>query len=123
MKTSIETSRRHDPAGPCRATALYLPVAVAIVFATAAKAEDAGDPSSGRRLASAWCVNCHVLDDSKDAIATGAPSFKAIAANSAITPSAVQAFLRTPHRRMPDLDLSNSEVDDLIAYVLSSRPQ
>lgn len=88
---------------------------------SSAKAEEFGDPVAGRRLATAWCANCHAFPGSQRATVTGAPSFSAIAANSAMTRMALHAFLQTPHERMPDLHLSNDEMDDLIAFILASR--
>ena len=94
---------------------------VAFLGAAPAFAQDTGDPSAGRRVATAWCVNCHAFPGSGRVVATGAPSFPAVAANRAITPLALRAFLQTPHERMPDLHLSNNETDDLIAFILSFR--
>jgi len=88
-----------------------------------AKADDVGDPVAGRKLADAWCANCHAFPGSKVATSTGAPSFPAIAANRAMTPLALRTFLQTTHDRMPDLHLSNNEMDDLIAFILASRPK
>jgi mono/diheme cytochrome c family protein len=85
-------------------------------------AQDVGDPTAGRRLAETWCTNCHVVTaDQPRATSTGAPSFRAIAAQKAITPMALSAFLQTPHHRMPDLHLSRQEIDDVSAYILSLR--
>lgn len=86
-----------------------------------AAADDIGDPVNGHKIAAAWCSNCHALAGSTQATATGAPSFAAIAANHAITPLSLRAFLQTPHDRMPDLHLSNTEMDDLISYILEPR--
>ena len=98
-------------------------LAISLCFAATppAFAQDAGDPIAGRRLAEAWCVSCHAFPGSDRATATGAPSFPAVAANRAMTPLALRAFLQTPHERMPDLHLSNNETDDLIAFILSFR--
>jgi hypothetical protein len=38
------------------------------------------------------------------------------------TLESLNAFLRTPHASMPDLDLSPGDKSDLIAYILSLRP-
>ena len=84
-------------------------------------AELPGDPVAGHALAKAWCANCHVLQDSESAVATGAPAFSAVAANPAVTPMSLRVFFQTPHQRMPDFHLSNSEIDDLSAYILSLR--
>jgi mono/diheme cytochrome c family protein len=86
-----------------------------------AATDDMGDPVNGHKIATAWCANSHALAGSTQATATGAPSFSAIAANHAITPLSLRAFLRTPHHRMPDLHLSNTEMDDLISYILAPR--
>jgi len=86
-----------------------------------AAADDMGDPVNGHKIATAWCSNCHALTGSTQATATGAPPFSAIAANHAITPLSIRAFLQTPHHRMPDLHLSNTEMDDLISYILAPR--
>jgi mono/diheme cytochrome c family protein len=86
-----------------------------------AAADDMGDPVNGRKIATAWCANCHALAGSTQATATGAPSFSAIAANHAISPLSLRAFLQTPHGPMPDLHLSNTEMDDLISYILAPR--
>jgi mono/diheme cytochrome c family protein len=113
---------RHSLASPgslaCRlAAALGLAI---LAVPLAAKAQDVGDPVNGRKLAQAWCANCHAFPGSTQATVTGAPSFTAIAANKAMTPLALRAFLQTSHDRMPDLHLSNDEMDDLVAFVLSS---
>jgi cytochrome c len=106
-----------------RRRALLMLVVLLAIPASAAMAatDDIGDPVNGRKIATAWCSNCHALAGSKQATATGAPSFSAIAADRAITPLSLRAFLQTPHQRMPDLHLSNGEMDDLISYILAAR--
>jgi mono/diheme cytochrome c family protein len=112
------------PRRAARPTRGLLAVLVAALLVShAARAEDVGDPVAGRKVAEAWCANCHVFPGSTHATATGAPSFSAIAANRSTTPLGLRAFLQTPHARMPDLHLSNDETDDLIAFILSSRPK
>ena len=102
-------------------SALVSIFAIAMPFIAAAAEDDIGDPVNGHKIATAWCANCHALAGGTQATATGAPSFPAIAADKAITPLSLRAFLQTPHDRMPDLHLSNTEMDDLIAYILSTR--
>ena len=96
-------------------------LAIGASFPGSALAQDAGDPVVGRAVAQAWCANCHAFPGSTQTTVTGAPSFPAIASNHALTPLALRAFLQTPHDRMPDLHLSNNEMDDLIAFILASR--
>ncbi len=73
-------------------------------------AQMVGDPVAGRRLSESWCTNCHVVSGTQSrAAVTGAPSFRDIAAQKALTPMALSAFLQTPHHRMPDLHLSRED--------------
>jgi len=96
-------------------------LAVALLLAPAAWADDIGDPAVGRRVAAAWCSNCHAFPGTTQATVTGAPSFPAIAGAPTTTPLGLRAFLQTTHGRMPDLHLSNSEMDNLIAFILSTK--
>ncbi len=109
-----------DPRHPVTWASVTLVLAL-FSFPMRAGAQDMGDPDAGRRLAEAWCSNCHVVGGEKTANSTGAPTFRAIAANRAITPLALRAFFVSPHDRMPDLHLSYNEMDDLIAYIVSLR--
>ncbi len=95
-------------------------LAAGVSFASA-QPDTAGDPVNGRRIAATWCDTCHVVPGAKIGTSTGAPAFSAIAANASITPLSLRAFLQTPHQRMPDWQLTNSETDDLIAFILASR--
>ena len=96
-------------------------VALAAVAPVSAMGQDFGDPVAGRKLAEAWCSTCHLVHDGKLGTVTGAPTFASIAANRENSGLAMRVFLRTPHERMPDLQLSNGETDDLIAFILSPR--
>lgn len=93
-----------------------------IASAPSGLAQEVGDAGAGRRLAETWCSTCHVVTPTQSqATSTGAPPFKAIAAQTALTPMALRAFLQTPHHRMPDLHLSRDEIDDVTAYIGSLR--
>ena len=84
----------------------------------AALAQQLGDPAAGERLAAANCAQCHGADDAQGA----APALAAIAAMPSTTQASLNAFLQTPHAKMPNLILSVAERNDLIAYILSLRP-
>jgi mono/diheme cytochrome c family protein len=87
-----------------------------------ASAQEAGNVAAGHRLARTWCVTCHVVEPTQTTGAsTGAPSFAAVARMSSTTPRSLRAFLQTPHGRMPDLHLSNTETSNISAYILSLR--
>ena len=84
------------------------------------QAQADGDAAEGRRLAEAWCSDCHQVDPRRQGTASDAvPSFRAIAATPSTTVLSIRAFLRTPHDVMPDFRLTEAQIDDLSAYILS----
>lgn len=83
---------------------------------------DIGDVRDGRRIADAWCANCHrVAPDGPGPATDAAPGFAAVAAMNSTTPMSLRVFLQSPHRNMPNFQLSRAETDNLIAYILSLR--
>jgi mono/diheme cytochrome c family protein len=100
-----------------------MPLLLLTAFSASAAAQAQGDTAVGRTIAETWCSACHVVTPTQaQGASTGAPPFQAIAAQTAITPMALRAFLQTPHHRMPDLQLSRDQIDDVSAYILSLRP-
>jgi cytochrome c len=86
----------------------------------------AGDPQRGFQLALRVCEECHIVADGRrrpSPPARGAPSFFELAKQPRVTAFYLRAWFRTPHRNMPDLILPRSDRDDVIAYILSLRPQ
>lgn len=75
------------------------------------------DVKTGRRLAEQWCSGCHVVD--ANSRVDQAPTFETIAMDPLKTPEWLRAWLMTPHSTMPDLTLSRSEVEAIIAYLKS----
>jgi hypothetical protein len=81
-----------------------------------------GDSAAGQRLSETWSSTCHVVPPKqRSGTSNGAPTFAAVAAQKSITPIALNAFLQTPHHRMPDLHLSRDEIAGVPAYILSLR--
>ena len=74
-----------------------------------------GDSAAGERLAAANCAKCH---DAHGA----APAFTKIAAMPSTTQTSLGVFLQTSHGSMPNLILSATDRNNLIAYILSLRP-
>jgi mono/diheme cytochrome c family protein len=77
-------------------------------------AQEPGDIAAGRRLAQQWCSECHLIDSE-------APSFVEVANEPSTTPLSLRVFLRSNHKNMPNLHISLSEADDLVAYILSLK--
>ncbi len=82
--------------------------------------ELAGQVEDGRRIARAICAECHLVEGSGKPGAPGA-SFAAIAAMPSTTSVAIKVFLKTTHGNMPDIILSESEIDALAAFIMSLR--
>ena len=69
-----------------------------------------------------WCANCHAVAPWA-ALPTGdaAPGFPAVAAMPSTTEMSLRSFLATPHVNMPNYQLSRTETDAVVAYILSLR--
>lgn len=90
---------------------------IAAVAASAAPAWALGDQYRGRETAQRWCSHCHVVSDAPQDVATdGAPPFPDVARNSDLNPTLLEVFLQAPHPPMPDFQLSNADIRDLVAY-------
>lgn len=86
-----------------------------------ADAPTGGDVVVGHALAAHWCAGCHQVEASPGHARDVPPSFVAVAAMTSTTESSLRAFLQTPHANMPDLKLSQTQIDDLVAYILSLK--
>ena len=80
-----------------------------------------GDAASGRLYAMNWCTECHSVEPETAGTGRFAPDFTAIAKSPSTTGSSLKAFLRSEHLRMPSFALKRSEVDDIVAYIMSLR--
>jgi mono/diheme cytochrome c family protein len=83
----------------------------------ASQAWAAGDADAGKNLAQKWCANCHAVGPSGDRASDAAPPFDLIAKRHSKDESWLRAWLRSPHPSMPNFDLSNKQIDDVIAYL------
>ena len=82
----------------------------------------AADPADGLRLARHWCTSCHLVEPGVKT-SDAAPPFPAIGRDPTSTPEKLHAWLANPHPPMPNLTLSRQQEDDIIAYILSFKPQ
>ena len=80
------------------------------------------DPAAGEKLAREVCAQCHFVAENQPAIPRAdAPPFDQIAADPSVTEIGLRVFLQTPHRNMPDLQLSQKETDDVISFILGLK--
>ena len=102
-----------------RAAALAtLTILLTLPISTAAQQ---GSPGEGRRLAQEQCSECHAIERGQAAI-TEAPSFSAVAASEHNARS-IRIFLQTPHVTMPLIVLTDTEREDVAAYIMSLREE
>jgi len=97
-----------------------LPVfAMLCSLALPAQAQDAG---AGERIAQSWCSRCHVVDRGQQKGGNDAvPTFPSIARRASTSEASLMVFLATPHRDMPDFNLTRAEIQNVAAYILSLR--
>jgi cytochrome c len=77
-----------------------------------------GNPLIGRQMATTLCAPCHQIGETRQ---DGPPSFVDIANMPSTTALSLKVFLRSNHKAMPNLIISDSDTDDLIAYILNLR--
>ncbi|MCW5772936.1 MAG: c-type cytochrome [Rhodospirillaceae bacterium] len=97
--------------------------ALAILCATApAGAQKPPSAAEGETLALRWCSSCHFVSAKQQAHASDtAPSFASIAARPEASAGTLRAIIHMPYPRMPEITLSQPEVDDIVAYILSLK--
>ena len=93
-----------------------------IMAAMMATPAAAADLKHGETLARQWCANCHLVGGEQTAGGDTAPTFASIAETAAERTDDLRAWLADPHPPMPNLSLTRYEIDDLLAYIESLRP-
>jgi mono/diheme cytochrome c family protein len=82
-----------------------------------------GNASAGQQFAQAQCAQCHAVGKGDDHSPNqAAPPFSDIAAAPGLTAMAIHVWLRSPHRNMPNIHLGDEDKDNVVAYLLSLRP-
>jgi mono/diheme cytochrome c family protein len=94
--------------------------AAAAAFAALAMAGDAyaADVDHGETLAKRWCAACHIVAPDQSHGQDNVPPFATIAKIPGFDANAIARFLMNPHPKMPDMQLSRDEADDLAAYIV-----
>jgi len=93
-----------------------------LAFAGAGRAQEIGDTTQGHEFAKTLCAICHGVEPgATSSPRPPAPTFERIAAEPGMTATALYVVLQTPHQTMPDLVLTQTEKDDVIAYILSLK--
>ena len=99
-----------------------LAACLSIIFSASASAQTAGDPGRGMAFAKRACASCHgVLSTDVSSPRTDTVTFKQVANAPGMTGIAINVWLQTPHRAMPDLIIDARDRDDVIAYIVSLK--
>jgi mono/diheme cytochrome c family protein len=90
-------------------------VAMLVLFALPVCAF-AADAAQGEIIAKRWCAACHLVSPEQTRAVADVPSFAAIA-RTKLPAESLKAFLSDPHPKMPDMSLTRSEIEDIVAYI------
>ena len=82
------------------------------------------ETAPGRRIAERDCTLCHEVrpGETGPGAMASAPPFQLVARMPSTTELALRVFLRTSHAGMPNILLSEAEIDDIVAYIVSLAP-
>ena len=98
-----------------------LVVAAALAVPVEALAQPDNRHSLGRQVAIELCSSCHRVSEGQRPPGENVASFFAIANLPSTTALSLKVFLRSNHKGMPDLIVSESDTDKLIDYILSLK--
>ena len=76
------------------------------------------EPTNGRRVAQDQCAKCHDVGVGAPVPGREGPSFVDIGKMASTTELSLKVFLRSSHRNMPNLILTDDEADALVSYIL-----
>jgi len=79
------------------------------------------EPTQGRLLAQTMCSECHAVEPNARRAGRNGPDFVAIANLPSTTALALNVFLRSNHRTMPNFIIAPDDADRIIAYILSLK--
>jgi cytochrome c len=93
--------------------------ALAIIAATRAAASQ--DIAKGESIARTSCAGCHSIEAGGPELGGGPPSFVSLARKPGTNKAALRIFLSTSHAKMANYALTQDEIADVSAYLLSLR--
>ena len=94
-------------------------IALAVPVEALAQADNSRSP--GRQIAIELCSSCHRVAGEQPLPQPGIASFSEIANLPSTTALSLKVFLRSNHKGMPNLIVSNSDSDNLVDYILSLK--
>lgn len=105
-----------------RAAATLSGFGLGLMLAFGASGAHAEDPAKGRALAERLCAQCHMAPgQGEKKAANEIPGFAAVARRRNQTPEGIIAWLRSIPPMMPNHHLSQEEMFDLAAFIMTLR--
>ena len=101
--------------------AVVLIIAAVFLIRIRLAAGEVAPAEAGHRLATAWCRECHAVEPGALNPGKKAPDFVAIANMPSSTELSLKVFLASSHPTMPNIILTATDTEDLVAYILSLR--
>ncbi|MFN0190926.1 MAG: c-type cytochrome [Aestuariivirga sp.] len=89
-----------------------------------AASQQIGDKENGRVFVSGVCAECHAVraDEEKSPLPS-APRFEDVANSPGRTAIALTVWFRSSHPTMPNIVLSDTQMHDVIEYILSLKKE
>ncbi len=103
-----------------RPATLVIAAALAASSSIACAQEVRGNVASGRDLAGHGCGSCHEIDRGPPG-RSGVASFAQVARLPSTTALSLRVFLRSSHADMPNIQMGETDADDLIPYMLTLK--
>jgi len=99
---------------------LFLASAILVAASAGLAAEQpgTGDPQAGFAYAKEVCANCHAISDYASPVPAATPFDKIAISKSA---EALFAWMHSTHPTMPNIALTQQDLNDVIAYILSLK--
>lgn len=100
-------------------------IGLALTLAAFSSGAAAGDAAEGRAIASRWCTSCHNIGgESRPSASDTIPTFDSVAQRPDLNRVQLETWIGNPHPPMPNLNLTRTEIDNLVTYIESlRRPQ
>ncbi len=92
-----------------------------VALVGAAAPSRAADIENGLKISKQWCATCHVVSPDQTSASVDVPTFADVARRKT-EKKPLAAFLAEPHGKMPNMSLSRTEIDDIVAYIRSLGP-
>ena len=78
----------------------------------------AGNLDAGAEIAMRWCSSCHLVTVDGEG-SDAAPPFAMLAQDPDLSDGSMRAWIMDPHQGMPRLDLTDMQIEDVVAYIRS----